>query len=78
VKTEIHINGMNNDSCTTAIKNALGLTAGVHDVDVELKRKTAIVDFDEDVVQEATLIKKIQDLGYTATVSGQSQSEVGA
>ena len=53
-------------------------TAGVHEADVTFKRKTAIIDFDEEIVQQATLVKKIQDLGYTATVSGQSQSEVGA
>jgi copper chaperone CopZ len=78
MKTELHIEGMHCDSCAVDIKETLELTAGVHDVDVEFKRKTAIVDFDEETVQQTTLIKKIQDLGYTATVSGQSQSEVGA
>ena len=78
MKAEIHIEGMNDDPCAVKIKNALELTAGVHEADVTFKRKTAIVDFDEGTVQQSTLIKKIQDLGYTATVSGQSQSEVGA
>jgi copper chaperone CopZ len=78
VKAELHIEGMHCDSCAIDIKETLELTAGVHKADVEFKRKTAIVDFDEGVVQQATLLKKIQDLGYTATVSGQSQSEVGA
>jgi copper chaperone CopZ len=78
VKVEFHIEGMNSDSSAVEIKEMLSLTAGVHAVDVTFKRKTAIVDCDEEVVQQATIIKKIQDLGYTATVSGQSQSEVGA
>ena len=78
MKAEIHIEGMNDDSCAVKIKNTLELTAGVHEVDVTFKRKTAIVDFDEEIVQQSTLIKKIQDAGYTATVHGQSQSEVGA
>lgn len=78
MKAEFHIEGMNSDACAVEIKETLSLTAGVHAVDVTFKRKTAIVEFDEETVQQATIIKKIQDLGYTATVSGQSQSEVGA
>jgi len=78
VKAEIHVEGMHCDSCAVDIKETLEETAGVHEADVTFKRKTAIVDFDDEVVQQSTLLKKIQDLGYTATVSGQSQSEVGA
>ena len=78
MKAELNVEGMHCDSCATEIKETLELTAGVHEVDVTFKRKTAIVDFDEATVQQSTLIKKIQDLGYTATVSGQPQSEVGA
>lgn len=69
---------MHCDSCAADIKETLEETAGVESADVTFKRKTAIVDFDDQTVQQATLIKKIQDLGYTATVSGQPQSEVGA
>lgn len=78
MKAEIHIEGMQNDSCAVKIRETLSLTAGVHEADVTFKRRTVIVDFDEEIVQQSTLIKKIQDLGYTATISGQSQSEVGA
>ena len=78
MKAEFHIEGMHCDSCAVDIKETLEETAGVHSADVTFKRKTAIVDFDEDTMQQATIVKKIQDLGYTATVSGQSQSEVGA
>jgi copper chaperone CopZ len=78
VQAEFHIEGMRGDPCATSIKETLELTAGVRKADVTFKRKTAIVDFDDETVQQATLVKKIQDLGYTATVSGQSQSEVGA
>ena len=78
MKAEFNLGGMHCDSCAIDIKETLEVTAGVREVDVTFKRKTAIVEFDEAVVQPDTLIKKIQDLGYTATVSGQSQSEVGA
>jgi len=78
MQTEFNIEGMHCDSCAVAIKETLEETAGVRKADVTFKRKTAIVDFDEETVQQTTLVKKIQDLGYTATVSGQPQSEVGA
>lgn len=75
---ELNIAGMHNDSSAVKIKETLEETAGVHDVDVTFKRKTALVNFDENTVQLETLLKKIQDLGYQATVSGQSQRGVGA
>jgi copper chaperone CopZ len=78
VKAELNIEGMHCDSCAADIKETLEETAGVHVADVTFKRKTAVVDFDDQIVQQGTLIKKIQDLGYQATVSGESQSEVGA
>jgi copper chaperone CopZ len=78
VKAELNIEGMTCNACAVNIKEELEDTAGVRDVDVTFQRKTAIVNFNEEIVQQSTLIKKIQDLGYTATVSGESQSEVGA
>ncbi|HEY0006218.1 MAG TPA: heavy metal-associated domain-containing protein [Pyrinomonadaceae bacterium] len=78
MKAEFNIEGMHCDSCAADIKETLEETAGVEQVDVTFKRKTAIVEFDDATVQQQTIIKKIQDLGYQATVSGQPQSEVGA
>jgi copper chaperone CopZ len=69
---------MHDDSSAARIKQTLEETAGVHNVDVTFKRKTALVNFDENTVQLETLLKKIQDLGYQATVSGQAQKGVGA
>ena len=78
MRAEINIEGMNDHPGQISVQETLMETAGVSEADTSSKRKTAIVDFDEETVQLNTLIKKIQDLGYTATVSGQSQSEVGA
>ena len=68
-KAEFHIKGMHCDSCAADIRETLEETAGVQSADVTFSGKTAVVDFDEDVVQQATLVKKIQDLGYQATVA---------
>ena len=78
MRAEINIEGMHDHPSQTSVRETLLETAGVREADTSSKRKTAIVDFDENTVQLNTLIKKIQDLGYTATVSGQPQSEVGA
>jgi copper chaperone CopZ len=68
VKAEFHIQGMHCDSCAALIRETLEDTAGVRHADVNFGGKTAVVNFDENTVQQATLVKKIQDLGYNATV----------
>jgi copper chaperone CopZ len=78
VKAELNIEGMHCDSGAVDIKERLEETAGVVTADVTFKRKTAIVGDDTEVVRQSMLLKKFQDLGYQATVSGQTQSEVGA
>lgn len=78
MEAELNIEGMHCDSCAVDIKETLEETAGVFKADVTFQRKTAIVAYDETVVQESALLKRIQDLGYTATVAGQSQNGVGA
>ena len=78
MNVELNIEGMNDEPSAVKVKETLEQTAGVFKADVTFKRKTAIVEYDDGVVQQSTLLKKIQDLGYQATVSGQPQSEVGA
>jgi len=73
MKAEFHIKGMHCDSCASLIKETLEETAGVQSADVTFGGKTAVVDFDEEVVQQKTIIKKIQDLGYNATEGDQAQ-----
>ena len=73
MKAELHIDGMHRDSCAALIKDTLEETAGVHSADVSFGGKTAVVNFDENVVQQKTLIKKIQDIGYNATEGEQQR-----
>ena len=75
MKAEFHIQGMHCESCAVEIKEALEETAGVRGADVTFNGKTAVVEFDDATVQQTTLIKKIQDLGYQATVGTQAQME---
>ena len=73
MKAEFHIDGMHCDSCAALIKETLEDTAGVRSADVNYGGKTAVVDFDQNVLQQTTIIKKIQDLGYNATEGDQRQ-----
>jgi len=73
MKAEFHITGMHCDSCASLIRETLEDTAGVRSADVNFGGKTAVVDFDQNVVQRKTIIKKIQDLGYNATEGDQTQ-----
>ncbi len=75
MKAEFHIKGMHCESCAEDIKEALEETAGVERAEVTFSGKTANVSFDDAVVQQATLVKKIQDLGYQATVGDREQSQ---
>jgi copper chaperone CopZ len=67
MKAEFHIDGMHCDSCAALIKETLEETAGVESADVSFDGKTAVVNFDRNVVQQESIIKMIQDLGYKAT-----------
>ena len=77
MKAEFHIKGMRRDSCAADIRETLEGTAGVSRADVTFSGKTAVVEFDDAVVQQTTLIKKIQDLGYQATTGDEPQQLQG-
>lgn len=70
MKAELNLSGMNGSSCAVKIKETLENTAGVHRAEVSYHDAQAIVEFDDQVVQPATLVKKVQDLGYQATPAG--------
>jgi copper chaperone CopZ len=70
MRTQFHLDGMHSDTCASTIQQALESTAGVQHADVSFHGKTVTIDFDGNVVQPQTLLKKVQDLGYAVTVEG--------
>lgn len=78
MQTKFNIDGMHCASCAEDIRETLEETAGVERVEVSYDDRQATVSYDERVTQPQTFVKKLQDLGYTFTISGQPQSEVGA
>ena len=78
MRAEFQIKGMHCESCAVDIRETLEETAGVRKAEVTFNGKTAVVDFDDNTIQEKTLIKKIQDLGYDATVADESQNQASS
>lgn len=66
---EFKIDGMHCNSCAQSIQEELAETAGVSEAKASFSDKNATIEFDDSVVQQTTLIKKIEDLGYSPTVS---------
>lgn len=70
MRVQFHLKGMHCEKCASTIEQSLESTAGVRDADVQFNAKTATIEFDENMVQSQTLLKKVQDLGYGASVEG--------
>ncbi len=66
MKKHLAVEGMNCGHCTNAVEKALRAKPGVRDVSVQLASKTATVEIDASVSDEA-LQKAVTDAGYRVT-----------
>lgn len=66
MKKHLTVEGMNCGHCTGAVEKALRAVPGVRDVSVELASKTATVEIDASVSDEA-LRKAVTEAGYQAS-----------
>ena len=65
-KKIINIEGMTCEHCAKKIENVLESLADVIKVKVDIKKKEAIITF-ENTLDELLLQNKIEELGYTVT-----------
>ena len=63
MKKHLAVEGINCGHCTSAVEKALRAVPGVRDVSVELASKTATVEIDASVSDEA-LRKAVTEAGY--------------
>ena len=63
-KETYKIQGMHCASCVATIERVLSKTAGVHSVSANFASESALIEFDENVVSELSLIKKVEEVGY--------------
>lgn len=59
--------GMTCNGCVSGVKNALNDTKGVQKVDVSLDQEQAVIEFDDEQVDVATLVGVIEDAGFSTT-----------
>ena len=63
-KTTFSVEGMSCSHCENAVKQSVGALNGVHAVDVSLKDKTVIVEYDTSQVSPEAIKQEIEDQGY--------------
>lgn len=65
-KVKFSIEGMHCGSCAAGIQMVLVNTEGVLNASADYNKKYGEVEFDEEKVKWADLLKAIEDLGYKA------------
>ena len=65
-KSTIRVDGMRCAKCTGSVEKALKATPGVEKVEVNLQRKEAVVEYDDEKVTEAKLREVINATGFKA------------
>jgi copper chaperone len=64
-KLVIGVDGMSCNHCKMAVENALKGLAGISSVEVDLKKKTACVSYDEAKCGLSAMKAAIEDQGYS-------------
>lgn len=75
-KELLDITGMSCSACSSRIEKVVGRMQGVEQISVNLLTNNAHISFDESVVDEATIIARIEKLGFGAAFHTQSASAV--
>ena len=64
----LKIDGMTCGCCMKNVTRVLSELDGVAQADVSLEKAQAVVNFDENKVQPATLVEALEDAGFDAEV----------
>ncbi|TLG79621.1 copper chaperone CopZ [Vagococcus zengguangii] len=68
MKQVINIEGMSCNHCVARVEEALAPLEGMKKVKVNLKKGQAVVKYDEQLLNETTLVSTVNDLGFKASV----------
>lgn len=71
----LSVPSMNCPTCPITVKLALEKVAGVSKVGVELKKRTIMVDFDDEKTSIKALIQATTNAGYPSTEKSDSKDE---
>ena len=64
----LNVNGITCEHCVDTIKEAVGILVGVLRVDVYIKQKQVVVEFDEKLAKPEDLIDKLEEIGFEVRV----------
>ena len=65
-KSTIRVDGMKCEKCTASVEKALKATQGVEKVEISSDRKTVVVDYNDEQVNETKLREVINATGFKA------------
>ncbi|NLV50554.1 MAG: copper chaperone CopZ [Clostridiales bacterium] len=65
-KTAINVQGMSCEHCVKSVENAVKALPGIEKVDVNLKKHTANVKFNENIIALEAIKEAIREAGYDA------------
>lgn len=68
-KVRFDVQGMTCSSCSSHVERAVNKLNGIKDVNVNLLSNNMIVDYDETITDNDTIIQSVVEAGYGATVS---------
>ena len=60
----INVDGITCEHCVDTIKEAVEILDGVFSVDVDIKKKQVVMEFDEKIAKAEDLIDKIEEVGF--------------
>ncbi|XP_008948523.1 PREDICTED: copper-transporting ATPase 1-like, partial [Merops nubicus] len=72
----IGVEGMTCSSCVQAIEQHVGKMNGIHNVEVSLEDKNAVIIYDSKLQTPAALREAIYDMGFDATLAGANPQPV--
>jgi len=71
IKTEkLHVEGMTCGHCVKSVEKLLASLPGVTQVEVDLEKKSALVQYDPSQTDTSQMIAVFADSNYTATPAG--------
>ena len=76
-KKTFKVKGMHCASCVVTIERVLKKTAGVRSVSVNFASESALVEFDEQIVQESGIAKAVESVGYGLSDDYKTKKEEG-
>ena len=68
MKERFDVTGMTCSACSSHVEKSVGKLAGVENVSVNLLTNSMQVEFDENKLDTAEIIKAVEDAGYGAAV----------